>query len=208
MFPNEVRGRALFYDKLYRLGEVYSLEVEQVVNLDKDIVHEAFAAALSSAQFHQITPLSKLSHYKELAHLAFWIAELKPFAIPAPVEPKFHIHWGRAAAGATGEEPPPTKAALRSFERATQQHAKFATYPINEHIALEFITNLAEAELERKLQRKDKTSKAEIRTRFAYFQSKLNDGLIDDLVKSLRFHAFAPRSFATMIEAIFAFEGL
>jgi len=198
---------------LREYAESQSLLIELQVTVDEDVADEAFAAALSSALYHQIK-IEELSYLKELAHLGFWVAELKPVSISDPLPPEEYVKWASHATDGAIPILDPSPAALESFDRALALRSKFATYSVNELVALDFICMSAEAaacvrrdELQAHDNANDGSEALEVAERAAYFRSKLHGPLYDDLAMGLRFHGFTPRAFATLIEAIFAFEG-
>ena len=208
LFPNQYEGLALLQDKFLNYADLHSKEINLTLVVDKGLIAEAFQAACGSAQFHQIK-LEHLSHYKELAHIGFWISQLKPIWIEPPYSPEFFIEQAKLAAqqavfGHSAVNPPAAKA----YSRANEAYRKHATFPISEFLALRFIADGIETEFLRKCRDlKDDEHRAVVMRRFNHFKIVLQSKVIKDVAMALRFHVFTPRSFATLVESIFAFEG-
>jgi hypothetical protein len=201
-------GMAVFEERLLKEADELSRELGVKLRLDQNIVREAFAAAWGSVRFHQI-PLKRLSHYKELAHLAFWVAELKPITLVPPKSPADLLRWTSLAVSEVfeGNSASYTQASLK-FDESQQQYSKHATFPVSEYVALKFLCNLAEQDFLRHIETiKDPDHSETVAKRQNYFKAVLYGGLFENVMSALRFHIFTPRSFATLIDSIFAFEG-
>lgn len=206
--PNCDAGRERLHKKLLLYADQFSKEIELPVLLDEAVVNEAFDAAYGSAQFHRI-PLGEISHYKELAHIGYWLAELKPISIEPPRSPQYFIDWLKEAAD---EVVFGNRARLRrvdqAYRRALEYHSNFQAYPTSEHLALRFIADGLESEMERKISEiKDDDKRDIVRKRFEHFKQVFYRDTFKNIVEGLRFHVFTPRSFATLIETVYAFEG-
>ncbi len=96
------------------------------------------------------------------------------------------------------------------YKAAKEQYLKYATSAISEAIALELIAYFMKAEFLRKLGNVSSSTAREFfeAQNNAFLTTFFEDGVYDQIVKGLRYHIFTPRSFATLIEAVFAFEGL
>lgn len=214
-FKDREEGIAHLESDLLHIAKAHAVRLGVPLRLEPNLVVQAYDAAISTALFHKI-PLDELSHRKELAHLGFWVAELKPISISPPQRPKYFVQKAalaldEALGGNTAAlvSPRPSVKANKKYQRAEEAYVNTATFPICEYIALEFIQSMMECEFLRKQKNnKDSGLKSLYEDRHEYFNSVLlEQGVFMDIVNGLRFHIFTPRSFATLIEALFAFEG-
>lgn len=202
-------GLRRFIDRVKMLADEQSHRMDRLVSVhvDENVLAEAFTQACNSIEFHKI-PIERASHYKELAHLAYWIAELKPVSLLPPMKPATLVELlgptsgARlldAVAGLPDEDP--------SFRRRSRAYKKYARYPISEAIAVEFIAYFAEVEAQLKIsgERRDEV-RAELTRRHTRFRAIFFGRVAENMILALRFHTFASRSFSTLVESVFAFE--
>lgn len=214
--PDE--GLKRFVDHVKELADAQAREIGLTVHVDENILAQVFARACISAEYHQI-PVPEMSHYKELAHLAYWTGSLKPISIVPPMSPENIRQWvtdalGRALFG-PGAIP---KAASDAFDRASEAYQRYSVYPISETVAVHFITHFAAVEAQQKMRKikraADREAAAARHQAFSeilYPDADENServSVIENMVNMLRFHTLAPRAFAIFVEAVFAFEGV
>ena len=207
--PDPQAGRGLLEKKLRLFADEHAKSLKLPIWIDQALVHEAFDAAYSTVDFHKI-PLGKINHYKELAHVGFWVSRLKPLSIQAPVTPDYFIKWVGAALKCAVEGNQADLAPVwKRYDAAAKAYKKHAVFPISEYVALQLIGHFIEAEFRRKADAiKDPAIKAVVEERLVFFKATLYGRVFPQLVQGLRFHVFTPRSFATLVEAVFAFDGL
>ncbi len=212
-FVDREAGIKLLSQKVLKLADQHANRLGLALRLEPNILAQAYDAALGSAMFHKI-PLEKLSHFKELAHIGFWIAELKPVTATPPSTAKHLLDRAKLL---THERVEGNTAALAFAEElyteAERKYCDKTAEPISEYIALQFIASVIEAEFDFKIHEMKAAGKDQdyidlIAKRGAHFKTILySPNVFGDIVSALRFHIFTPRSFATLIETLFAFEG-
>lgn len=142
LYPDPLVGRAFLQAKVKMLADEHAKALKLPILIDQAILFEAHDAARGTALFHQI-PLGQISHFKELAHVGFWISHLKPISIQEPVSPSQIMRWlGIAAQGNSAELAP----AYKRYTAAARAYKKEATFPISEYVALELVAHFVEAE--------------------------------------------------------------
>lgn len=202
-------GVRLFEDAIRKQADHLAQELGVTLTLDPDVVREVYAAASASITTHNI-PLEKISDRKEAAHLAFWTAELKPVSVKSPLSPSEFID--RAQHFFQDRVHGPHAIMQRASElygSAKASYVKNSIFPVSEYVAMSFIrTGMESVFREQTSKDIDQGLLKMYKERNEYFRSILTHSVFNAIVQGLRFHIFTPRSFATLIESVFALEGM
>jgi len=174
--------------------------------VEYNYICQVYDAAVCTAKFHQID-LDKLSHKKELAHLGFWIADLKPVTFEPPprsdnILTRISELWGKGVSASSKGE------VEGRISAADEAYLKAIVFPINESICIEFIMHYMYLNLVDKIKNFDAAGQASYEDNYqAFMNTFMHDKVFENIMFGLRYHVFTPRSFATLIESVFAFSG-
>jgi hypothetical protein len=197
-----------FERALIRHADELSQRLKVTLQLDPDVVREVFAAATASIRTHNI-PLKQISCRKEAAHLGFWTAELKPISVKPPLSPREIIdRAGHMLARRIHGPRAVSERASELYDIARRTYVDQSIFPVSEYVAMSLIRTLLESLFLQQMDQCEDAAMLKIyQGRNDYFGQTLSNGVFDSIVQGLRFHIFTPRSFATLIESVFSFEG-
>lgn len=187
-------------DHVKRLCDSISHERHVSLLVRESTLFDCLESAKISATFHHI-PLENLSHYKELAHIGFWIAKLKPVSLASPITSQFILKglldWGdRVVSGFSAK-------VIRLADDPIGPYKAALGFPLNEFIAMTLIWEACEARWEFALnQLEDDGKKRFHEERVGYLRNRFFRELLHDLAVSLRFHTYTSRTFATTVESL------
>jgi hypothetical protein len=180
------------------------------LRVDAGILMDAYEGMCSTIAWHGM-PIQEISHFRELAHVAYWISELKPVQIREPISSDYFVRTSFSIfRDLTGTSPVILENAPRETKPATDNFSSHvqAAFPINEYVALRTLTVGCQAEFMRSCGAQTNAQRRKsMDQQNAYFQSKMYPSLFGDLILALRYHVFTPRSFAALIDSVYRFEG-
>jgi hypothetical protein len=175
---------------------------------------DIIASARATAEFHHIDP-SKISRYKEYAHIGYWIIRHKPISIITPYTKKklmndaFNTLKSSLKKSISGFDVRIIDRVNRDTEDAyktdVEKYREKANDPINEQTALWFIWDHCEMGWDQQLkdlETHDKEKAEMFQHRIQALKDRYHSDSFGDLVWSMRYHSFTPRAFASFIEAM------
>ena len=163
-----------------------------LILIDENILSDCFKHAKETVKFYGLDE-GEVSHYKEISHIAFWISKLKPISIESPqrLQDRLKTYGIDLLKELAGESP-----------LLVQQRTSDSDFAINEYLAFTFATiSIRTCQL------------SEIHALDAPEQVTLYQNLMGgamDRVKrmqrstlrSMRYHNYSARAFATTMEAM------
>jgi hypothetical protein len=167
-----------------QLAEV--LSVRLVIN--RALVNESISCAQSSIKFYD---MSGPNHYKELGHVMFWLAKLKPIRVVSiRLLASEIIRFGfsltdRLMGTAVYEE----------SERGAVQ------FPVNEYVAFLSMTTLLRSCQERGMEPLSEALKSDYHNLISE-SDKNRENMQEDIVRSLRYYSYSSRVLAVTIESL------
>lgn len=173
------------------IDDLYTDGFENPIVMDRVVMDDCYNAAEQSVGFYNLEP-GDISYYKELSHIAHWVARLKPFRLENP----FGL---LETAQSFGRDISEQLKGLKLREEAITSDLGFA---INEYLAFFLATSSISA-----CQRDEIAAKVNEELRATYLErlelaGSRSANLQNDIITSMRYHSYSARGFAMTIEGI------
>ena len=204
-FDNAEAGFQLFKRELSEFADLFAKQQKCRVVLKPSLLVDCYENAAGSLTFHGID-VSKVNHFKELAHLVYWVAKLKPFRVAPPGENiALFKELSQVIFGASANVEDKTKEYLSTeeFSEAQKEAIRLGAFPLNEWLAISFLIHIVDmtwcAQLE---EVKDPGVKKLFYDRIEFLRSRFyaRSGIV--MASSLRYHTFSARGLAIAFEAM------
>ena len=182
-------------ETVHRLAHKLAIDRSVTIIVDVPTLYDAFSNASYTVQFYNMEH-NRINHFKEIAHMAFWISKLKPAqVVKESLLNQLFREVGSALLGSQGR--------LQEKESEFQKNVKaFEGFPLNEWISVSFCLHMVEIGWNGQL---DSISDQGIRSLFSNRISFLRDRFVTNVAKdfalSLRYHNFSARGFAMAVES-------
>lgn len=191
------------YDVLKRdiLKVVDILAVKQDVywDISDPLLKEAYAHASKSLCFYN---LDEVNHFKEIAHIIYWICRIKPINLRAPFSVKQISDFIDAIAG--GAHANFKEEDKKFLKNVDNKRRKVAQFPINEHVAVNWGIMAIETAWCHQLEPiADSGAHKLVAERIKFLKGRFVNKYSDDLILSLRSHNHSVRSLALFLETNF-----
>lgn len=199
-FDDPKFGRIRFHDEVVRLATEVSEEFWFSIRYKRSLIDTAYACAKGTVSFHGIEA-NQTNHFKELAHLAYWLCRMKPLRIEPPQNIQSIIE--EMAQGAQeaifGEQAFPE----REYNTAVENFLRNLLFPINEYCAVmlcyDFIKLGWGAQFD---VIEDPKYRDIVKDRMDFLGVRFENKVADELIWSLMYHNFSARGFAVMLEGV------
>lgn len=189
-------------DLVQKYCDAWCEPLELTLRADMPVLFDAYYAASHSITFHNI-PEDKANFYKRISHIAFWIQKFKPIRI---VEPKTTMTYLRRIGYKIDDKVGGRKVDFdKLYGHAQDIYDKRQNYPINELVCLLIVADAIECSQREALERYDVSHREPFRLQIEHAARRFEQRL-EHLVKSLRYHNYSARGFATMMEHMFHVE--
>jgi hypothetical protein len=194
-----------------RICEEFCLETGLIANIKVITLEEAYSAAMSSLNFHNIA-IDQLSHYKILAHIGYWTHKFQPIHLTSPGTIKELVQQSMDIMQATIAGPTARllDAPINDFKSELREYAKksrnYATFPINEYVSWQFIYSEVKTLWDYLAKEHWSSTMRETMTPRLEEADNRFRRRMEDLVWSLRYHTYTPRTFATLVETLFRID--
>lgn len=199
-FDDPELGRARFHDEVIRLSSEVSKEFWFSIRYKKSLIDSAYASAQQTIFFHGIE-VGSTNHFKQLAHLAYWLCRFKPLRIEPPQNIRGMIQ-SLAKAGMEklyGEDAFPEN----EYNNAVQNFQSNMLFPINEYCGIMLCYDFIKLAWDRQLKDEaDEGKRRLLQDRVDFLDARFSEKVAEELVWSLSYHNFSARGFAVTLESI------
>lgn len=160
------------------------------IKIDTIILSECFISAKTSIGFYNIEN-EEVSHYKEIAHVAYWISRFKPIRITNP----FHFLESLKEIGVDISK----QFDFLKVSEETINHG--LELPINEYVAFFLATDYIRMCQLSEIEEQPQTSQEGLRKRVDEINQKIGV-MKNSIISSMRYHNYSTRGFAFMLESL------
>ena len=178
----------------------HKLAIAKSVNIIVDVptLYDAFSNASYTVQFYNMKH-NQINHFKEIAHMAFWISKLKPAQVVK--ESVLSLLLREAGSSILGSQ-----SSLREKESEFQRNVRaFEGFPLNEWISVSFCLHMVEIGWNQQLESiSDKSIRTVFSDRIGFVRDRFVNNVANDFALSLRYHNFSARGFAMALESTFS----
>jgi hypothetical protein len=203
-----LESKEVGYSRLRSCVEKYSKAITDeggiAVAINGPILQDAFYSARTSLGFYNIEP-ANINHYKEAAHIAYWIHKLKPLRCPPPLNIRIIL---TNVVRAVEDSFFGTQSRFEAeYVKAADAFRSHRCLPINEVVALYMVSDMIRVA---QLEAADSFSarvKAPLVAKIDIVHERFNQNF-RDLVLSLRYHNYSARAFSSLIEHILKIEDI
>ncbi|MAK59508.1 MAG: hypothetical protein CMK09_00870 [Ponticaulis sp.] len=205
-FEDETEGFQAFYSDCAKCVNAFVDQSGLRISMKESLLLQVYYCASETARFHNIPP-DNLNHFKELAHLSYWTARLKPFRIAPPGENMQILkEWAFMANGPSFDVDSDLSQDdynARDYQIQESKVASYSDFPLNEWLGLSFCMFNVELAWNMQL---EEIRAPKVRQVYVEQTNTLRDRfkfrIHAELAMSLRHHTFSARGLAIALESI------